>query len=289
MAADFPTVAVLGTGTMGAGMAGNIAAADLPVRVWNRSRDKAEPLAAAGATVAASPAEAVECADLVLTMLFDEGAVRDVMADAGPSLRPGTVWVQASTVGVDGAQRLAELAAGLRLVYVDAPVLGTKQPAQVGQLIVLASGPDESRDVCAPVFEAVGSRTLWVGPAGNGSRLKLAVNSWVLLVNEGVAESLALTEALGLDPELFLQTLEGGPLDSPYLQLKGKAMLAGAWDPAFALAGAAKDAGLIVAAADRVGTDAGLVEVVRDHLERAVSEGHGDLDMAATYLSHLRR
>src|SRR5689334_22587005 len=152
--ADQPTVAVLGTGTMGAPMARNIAAAGLPVRVWNRSKDKAESLAEVGAHIADSPAEAVDGADIVLTMLFDADAVFDVMEAAAGALTPGAVWVQASTVGVTGEQRLATLAEELGLVYVDAPVSGTKQPAEAGALTVLASGPDEVRERLAPVFDA---------------------------------------------------------------------------------------------------------------------------------------
>jgi len=189
-------------------------------------------------------------------------------------------------VGIEGSARLAALADELGIVYVDAPVLGTKGPADAGQLTVLASGPDEARDAVTPVLDAIGARTLWLGPAGQGQRLKLVANAWVLTVVEGVAESLALARALGLEPQHFLDVVKGGALDAPYVQLKGAAMIAGEFDAQFPLWGAAKDAGLIEEAAQEAGVDLAIVPAVRGHFERALADGHGDKDMAATYLSH---
>ena len=280
------TVALLGTGTMGDGMARNIAAAGLDLRVWNRSRAKAEPLAEVGATVADTAADAVRGADVVVTMLFDVDSVAATVEELGEALAPGTLWLQTTTVGVDGAERLGRLAEERGLVYVDAPVLGTRKPAQDGTLVVLASGPREAQAALAPVLEAIGQRTMWVGEAGAGSRLKLAANAWVLTAVEGIAESLTLTRALGLDPALFLEAVAGGAMDAPYVQVKGNAMIAGDYTPAFGLSGAVKDARLISAAAAEAGVDLAVLEAVRRHLERAEQAGHGDEDMAATYAAH---
>ncbi len=283
---DQPTVALLGTGVMGAGMARNIAAAGLPLRVWNRTRDKAGPLGDAGATVCETPAEAADGADIVVTMLFDADSVAAVMREAASGLTPETVWLQTATVGVEGCQELATLAEELGVRYVDSPVLGTRKPAEDGTLVVLASGPEDTRETVAPVLEAIGSRTLWLGAAGKGSRLKLVANSWVLTVVEGIAESLTLAEALGLDPQQFLDVVKGGAMDAPYVQLKGSAMLAGEFATAFGLDGAAKDAELIVEAARAAGADLAVIEAVRDHYVRAREAGHGDKDLSATYLAH---
>src|SRR4051794_40040755 len=206
---DQPTVALLGTGTMGAGMARNIAGAGIPLRVWNRTRAKAEPLAQLGAEVADSPADAVRGADVVITMLFDADSVAAVLEEARDGVRDGAVLLQQSTVGVEGTERLRSLATDLGLVYVDAPVLGTRKPAEDGALVVLASGPEEVRGRVAPVLEAISSRMLWVGEAGQGTRLKLVANSWVLTVVEGIAEALSLAKALGLDPRQFLEVVKG--------------------------------------------------------------------------------
>lgn len=278
------TVALLGTGTMGAGMARVIAGAGLDLRVWNRTRSRAEPLADV-ATVCSSVAEAVAGADLVVTMLYDADSVAEAMEAARGALGADAIWVQQSTVGVDGTTRLAALAEDLGVAFVDAPVLGTRKPAADGALVVLASGPEDLRERVQPLFEAIGSRTVWVGEAGAGSRLKLVANGWILTVLDGVARSLALAGSLDLDPRLFLEAVRGGAVDAPYVQMKGAAMLAGDFEPAFALSGALKDAELLLAAAVGARAPVASVALVRDHLAAAVEAGYGDLDMAAVYLS----
>ena len=276
-----PHVALLGTGIIGAGMARNIAAAGIPLVVWNRTLAKAEGL---GATVAESPAEAVAEAEIVVTVLADGPTVAAVVRDANP--RRGTIWLQSATVGVEACGELEALADELGLVYVDAPVLGTRGPAEAGQLTVLASGPEDARGPLTPVLDAVGAKTLWLGPAGAGSRLKLVVNAWVLTIVEGVAESLALARALGLDPQVFLDAVKGGATDAPYVQLKGAAMLAGEFDPQFPLWGALKDATLVQEAGAAAGVDMAIAGVLREHFQRAVDAGHAEQDMAATFLTH---
>jgi 3-hydroxyisobutyrate dehydrogenase len=284
MSAPLPHVTLLGTGTMGAGMARNLAADGLPTTVWNRTAERAAPLAEAGCTVATDLAQAVRGADVVVTMLFDAEATERCLAEAGDALAPGTLWIQTATVGVEATERFVALAAERGLVLIDAPVLGTKGPAESGDLVVLASGPDDAHRRAAPVFDAIGSRTMWVGPAGAGSRLKLAANAWVLSVVQGISESLALTRELGLDPALFLEAVRGGALDAPYVKVKGASMLAGDFAPAFGLSGAAKDAELILRAADSVGLDLAGARAVAGRLEDGVQQGRGDLDLSAIFL-----
>lgn len=278
-------VAVLGAGgMMGLPMARNMARAGLQVRAWNRTREKAEPLAQDGVTVCASPPEAADGAAILVTMLGDTDAVISAAGRAlGGDTRPD-VWVQMSTVGIEGTERCAELAREHGVAFVDAPVLGTVAPAERGELIVLASGPDELHERLRAVFDAVGTRTIWAGAAGAGSRLKLATNTWVLTVVEGGAETLALAEGLGLDPAMVLDALSGGPLDLPYLQMKGKSMIERDFPPSFKLALAAKDAGLAEDAARSAGLDLPLVSAVRTRMQEAARE-HGDEDLAATFLA----
>ena len=276
------SVAVLGTGIMGAGMARNMLRAGLDVTVWNRSTDKAKPLADDGATVADGAADAVAGADVVVTMLFDADAVADVMDTALDHLPSGAVWVQSSTVGVDGTGRLAELARTKDVAFLDAPVLGTKAPAENGQLVVLASGPSSLREKVTEVLDAVGAKTQWVGETpGDSSRLKLAVNAWIATVVNGVAQSVALTRGLGLDPQQFLDAVSGQAVDAPYVQLKGKAMIDGDYAPSFELDGVIKDVDLILAAMGDAGTDTTLVTALRDRLDDSSRAGHGEEDMAA--------
>jgi 3-hydroxyisobutyrate dehydrogenase len=286
--ADNISVSVLGTGIMGAAMARNLARAGLDVRVWNRTKSKAEPLAADGITVADSPAEAVAGASVVLTMVYDGSAALDAMRQAAPGLGAGTVWVQSTTVGVDAVAELAAFADQQGLRMVDAPVLGTKQPAENGQLIILAAGPVELRDAVAPVLDAVGRRTLWVGDdaaAGAGTRLKLVANSWVLAANNGTAEALALANGLGVDFQHFLDVIEGGALDLPYLRTKAAAVLSGNLEASFAVTTAEKDARLIVEAGERAGVRLDVAAAGAERLRRAAALGHGDEDMAASYFA----
>jgi 3-hydroxyisobutyrate dehydrogenase len=280
------TVAVLGTGTIGEPVARNVARASIDVRVWNRTREKAEPLAQHGATVCDTAAEAARGAELVVTFLADADATAETVEEV--EFEGGDVWIQSATVGVDGAERLAELAQEKGVAFVDAPVLGTRKPAEEGKLVVLASGPDDVLDRCEPLFDAIGEKTRRLGAVPNGSKLKMVTNLWLLAVTEGAAEAIALAEGLGLDPREFLATMEGSQIDTPYLHLKGEAMIEGKLDPSFKLELAAKDAALVLDAAGRAGVNAPVGRAVREAFDRGVELGHGDEDMAAVYFAAKR-
>ena len=287
------TVAVLGAGgTMGFAMARNIARAGIAVRAWNRTRAKAEPLAADGAYIADTPADAATGAGIVLTMLTDadtvitvmecaEGAL-PVMADSDQPDHP--IWLQMSTIGEEATEWCTGLAGRYGVGFVDAPVLGTRQPAEQGQLVVLESGPEEARPRVQPVFDAIGHRTIRLGEAGAGTKLKLVTNSWVLAVVEAGAETIALAEGLGLDPALFFQAIETGPLDLPYLRTKAQAMTDRDFTPAFRLGLAAKDADLVADAAWQHGLELPLFDAIARRLGQGSAE-HGDEDVSATYLT----
>src|SRR3982751_1174083 len=270
------TIAVLGTGTMGAPMARNLVEAGIDVRAWNRTAEKAR--AVDGAQVCETPAQAAEGADFVLTMLADGEAVEETVREL--DFR-GAVWLQMSTVGIEATELLMERSG--EAPFVDAPVVGTKQPAEKGELTVLASGPRHARERAKAVFDAGAGRVVELGEAGEGTRLKLVINSWLVILVEGLAETMAFSEAIGIDPERFLETIEGGPTGPAYAQLKGKMMVARKFDPAFSLALARKDAQLVLDAAERHGFDAALVEVVARKMDEAIAAGHGDEDMAATF------
>jgi 3-hydroxyisobutyrate dehydrogenase len=282
------TMAVLGTGIMGSAMARNWLEAGETVRVWNRTRAKAEPLAKAGGRVADDPATAVDGADVIVTMLYDADAVAEVMEAAGDRLRPGALWLQMSTVGIEGAQRLAELAARYQLTYVDAPVVGTREPAEQGKLTALASGPDEVRERVERLLRPIAAKALWLGPAGAGSRMKLVANTWVLTATAGIANSFALADALGLDGNAFLEVIGGGPLDLKYAHVKGALMMRREFPPSFPVGGALKDANLILAAGESAGVDLAAVEAARRHLDEVARRSHRDEDMAAMYLAARR-
>jgi 3-hydroxyisobutyrate dehydrogenase len=283
-------VAVLGTGIMGAGMARSLLRSGLDVTVWNRSPGRAVPLAADGAHVTTTAAEAVAATDAVVTMLWDGESVAEVMTTALPAAPDGVLWAQTSTVSLhDAAGRLHALAGRHGARYVDAPVLGTRQPAEEGKLTVLAAGPGPLREPVRPLFDAIASRTVWVSERpGDGTRLKLVANSWVGTIVAATAQAIALARGLGLDPQVFLDMVKGGAVDTPYLHLKGQAMIAGEFPPAFTVDGAVKDTGLIAAAMREADTDAALMDAVARQFRKTAEGGHGREDMAAVYRAFLR-
>ena len=282
-------VTVLGTSIMGAGMARSLLRSGLDVSVWNRSPGRAAALAASGAHVASTAAEAVAGADAVVTMLWDGSSVAEVMTAALPAAPDGVLWAQTSTVSLhDAGERLPALAGRRGARYIDAPVLGTRQPAEEGKLVVLAAAPSQLRDPVRPLFEAIAARTVWVSERpGDGTGLKLVANSWVGTIVAATAQAIAFAQGLGLDPQLFLDTVKGGAVDTPFLHLKGQAMIAGEFPPSFTVDGAVKDTGLIAAAMRDSGTDAALMDAVAQKFRTAAERGHGGEDMAAVFRAFL--
>jgi 3-hydroxyisobutyrate dehydrogenase len=277
-------IAFLGTGTMGLPMARNLLDAGFAVRAWNRSIERAQPVIELGAEVFADPREAAEGSELVVTMLSDADAVLETAERAFEGLAENPIWLQMSTIGIEGVERCAELAERVGVQLVDAPVLGTREPAERGDLIILASGPASVKDACEPVFDALGSRTLWLGDVGAGTKCKVVVNSWIVGVVGVLAETITLAEALEIDPNRFFDAVEGGPLDLPYARMKGEEMIEKSFgSPAFRLALSRKDADLVLDAAQRGSLDVPVMRAVAERLHRAEESGHGDDDMAATY------
>ena len=274
-------IALLGTGTMGAGMTRSLLRAGLPVTVWNRTTEKARPLADDGATVAESAEEAVQDADVVITMLFDADSVQSVVGDVADGMRDA-VWLQSSTIGPDATERVAAFAKDRGLTLVDAPVLGTKGPAEQGKLVMLVSGPADAIDKAQPALDAMGSKTMRLGDEpGRASALKIVANAFIGTLTAGIAQSVALAESLGLDPADFTGALAGGASDSPYVQVKGKAMIEGTTDDAqFQLDGVLKDLRLARGVAEQQGVSIALLDAAVESYERASGEGHGSEDMA---------
>ncbi|MCA5923750.1 NAD(P)-dependent oxidoreductase [Curtobacterium oceanosedimentum] len=275
-------VTVLGTGAMGAGVAGSLLREGHEVTVWNRSADRAAPLADRGATVATSPADAVERAEVVLLTLFDTDAVVDVLERAAGAAPSDSVWVQASTIGVDGTATVVQLAEQHGITLVEAMMLGTKAPAEQGKPTMLAAGPGELLDRVTPVLDAVGAKTVRAGDhVGDGTALKLAANAWIASITAATGQSLAIAAALGLDPDLFLQAIEGSASDSAYAHTKGAAMIARTFPAQFALDGLRKDIGLITDAARTAGVSTTLLEALDRVYADASAAGHGADDIAA--------
>jgi 3-hydroxyisobutyrate dehydrogenase len=283
--AAMPVIAFLGTGRMGGPMAANLARAGFTVRAWDRTPSHAAALVQDGATVAASPAEAVKGAGILITMLADGPATEEAWQrpDGLLAAGPGLIWVQMATVGIEWTQRFANTAARYGVSFFDAPVSGSQGPAQAGELTILASGPHWLRETVTPVFAALGRTTAWIGPAGNGTRAKLALNNWLADLAETTAETLSFARQLGLDPAVIVDLLESTPLGSPYAVQKARSMLAGDFSPAFALKHALKDAELAAQAAQDSGTELTLTSALLPRWRRAAAAGYADDDIAAIY------
>jgi 3-hydroxyisobutyrate dehydrogenase len=274
------TVAVLGIGAMGHGMASSTVRAGLPTIVWNRTPEPTRDLAARGAEVAKTAADAARRAGIVLTMVTDTDAVLSIARDQGmlAALAPGAIWVQTSTIGL-GIEQVVALVERERpdVTLLDAPVSGSKGPAEQGQLTIFASGPDEVRSRVAPLFDALGQRTVWVGGVGSGSRLKLVNNTWLAFTAEAVASSLALGRQLGLETDTIGDALAGGPLVSPWQAAKLERIVKGEFSAQFALSLALKDVRLALQAADDDRYTA--LTCLAEEWQRVVDGGLGDQDL----------
>lgn len=280
------TIAVLGAGLIGAPVARNLHRQGFTVHAWNRTAAKAQPLVADGILAFGDPADAVRGADIIVTVLKDGTSVQEAIQAAAPAFGKAAIWVQLSTVGIEGIETLAALAEQHGLAFYDAPIQGTRQPAELAQLIILASGPVEGRAAVQPVFDAIGKRTLWVSEQiGASSRLKLALNSWAFALTHGLAESLAIAKGLGVDPALVVDVVTGGPIDSGYFQAKAAAILAENYTASFSIVNAVKDARLVVDAAAQAGVQVDVAQAGLRRFERALEAGHGGKDMAASYLA----
>jgi 3-hydroxyisobutyrate dehydrogenase len=281
-----PRVALLGAGTMGAGMAQRMLDLGFPVNVWNRTPGPAAALAQRGATVRAKPTEAVADAEVVVTMLSNADAVADVMLRGGTldALPSDATWAQMGTIGVEAIERLAAEIARRRphVVFVDAPVSGSREPARNGRLLILASGPDRSHDAVDAVFAALGQRTLWLGRAGTASRLKLVLNAWLAFEIEAAAEASALAERLGVPYAALANAVTGGPLASATALSKLAKMEGGDYSADFSLEWALKDLDLALAASGAETTP--VVMAIAERWRRLVAQGHGHFDISAARL-----
>jgi 3-hydroxyisobutyrate dehydrogenase len=280
-------VAVLGAGIMGSAMTRNLVAAGVNTRVWDRSPAATAPLADAGALVVPSAQEAVRNADVVITMLPTADAVESVVFDGGvaDAFADGCVWAQMGTIGVESTRRIKDRLAAQRpaVTFVDAPVSGSKGPAEQGQLLILASGPAAAADRVGPVFDILGRKTVWLGQAGQGSVVKLIVNAYMSILIEGVAETMELADRLGIGHQEVAEAIEGGPLDAPIADAKLHKMDRSDYAAEFPLEWALKDVDLAISAAGEEAPP--LLAALSGQWHAAVAAGHGRQDISAARLA----
>jgi 3-hydroxyisobutyrate dehydrogenase len=280
-------VAVIGAGIMGSAMARNLVAAGVNTRVWDRSASATGPLVEAGAVATASARDAVRGAAVVITMLPTADAVESVIFDGGvaDAFADRCVWAQMGTIGVEATQRIRDRLATKRpsVMFADAPVSGSKGPAEQGQLLILASGPPAAADVLSPVFGILGRKTVWLGQAGQGSVVKLVVNAYMSILIEGVAETMELADRLGIGHQELAEVIEGGPLDAPIADAKLHKMDRGDYAAEFPLEWALKDVDLAISAA--AGQAPPLLAALSRQWHTAVADGHGRQDISAARLA----
>jgi 3-hydroxyisobutyrate dehydrogenase len=279
-------VAVLGTGTMGSAFARRLLGAGMPVRVWDVSYAAAARLADAGAHVARNPEEAVADAGVVLTMVPTIASLEETMPRVLPAMRAGATWLQMSTIGVEGTERAETLCKQLRpdVTFVDAPVSGSKAPAEQGKLLILASGPAPALDELTPVFAALGQKTMRWDRAGSGSRMKMVLNTWLAILAEGISETAALAQSLDVSLDDLSACLASTALNAPWALAKLAKIEREAFDPDFSLALATKDLHLALDAAAGAHRTLPIAETIGKQWDDALRAGLGDRDVAGAYL-----
>ncbi|KAI1129447.1 hypothetical protein F5Y10DRAFT_151583 [Nemania abortiva] len=273
-------IGFIGLGTMGTPMALNLAR-KFPITVWNRSPSRYPPLAAAGARIGATPSEVARDSDVIFTMLFDAPAISEVLPDLKTALR-GKTLVNASSVPEEFSHYLAREVSLAGGQFVEMPVSGSKLPAEQGQLVALLAGDADAVEQVRDVVNAtIASAAVYCGPVGHGLRTKYAVNLYMIALTAGLAESLNLAKAQGIDPAVIQEVLNSGPTASAYARNKMAKVIAQDWSPQAAAKDCYNSSKLICAAAEAVDARSPLIALCRTMYEEATKAGFGDEDMIA--------
>ncbi|MDL4915056.1 MAG: NAD(P)-dependent oxidoreductase [Enterobacterales bacterium endosymbiont of Blomia tropicalis] len=277
-----PEVAVLGLGAMGHAFAANLLKKGFTVHGWNRTRARGKDLVEAGLKLTDQATEAVKQADVVIVMLSDGATTETVLHQVKDALKQGAVLCQMGTIGVEKTDALIAFFANARedIIFIDAPVSGTKAPAENAQILVMASGDQTRAAAAETVFSAIGKGTQWLGEAGAGSRMKLVINSWLIGLMQSLAESTRLAEQFGFSTDDMWNVLDGGPLAAPYAKMKLGMIASDDYTPQMHLVWALKDARLALDAAD---SKLPALENIADVWQQAVDAGYGEQDLAVIY------
>jgi 3-hydroxyisobutyrate dehydrogenase-like beta-hydroxyacid dehydrogenase len=278
-------IGFIGLGHMGSGMARCLLKAGHRLKVYNRSRDKAEKLAAEGAVVVDRPGDACR-GDAVITMLADDGAVEGVTFGEGnilASLGQNTVHVSMSTISVALSDRLSQAHGKAGRAYIAAPVFGRPDAAAAGKLFIVAAGPAKTVARCQPLFNAMGQKTFELGEKPSAANLvKLSGNFLITVVIESLGETVALTRKAGIDPHKFLDILTSSLFAAPIYKTYGGIIADQKFEPAgFKMTLGFKDNRLALAAAEALAVPLPLASQIHDHFLTAIAQGHGDRDWSA--------
>ncbi|TKJ89802.1 NAD(P)-dependent oxidoreductase [Paenibacillus sp. CFBP13512] len=280
-------IAWIGTGHMGLPMAHNLLKEGYNVQVYNRTIERAQPLAEAGATLYASPVEAIAQAEAVFIMLTKKEAIDDVLSgEQGilSQLRAGTYVINMSTISPEEAKEFAEQISAQGAIYVDAPVSGSVAPAEQGTLVILAGGQTAEIEACQPFFDILGKKTIHFGEVGNGSAAKLSINLLLGISTQAIAESLLIAERSGLQREQVLEMFGESAVATPLLAGKKEMFIHNEFPAAFMLSLISKDLGLLTTEAKRLNLQLPLAEAADRTYREANNNGKGELDLAAIWL-----
>ena len=277
-------IGFLGLGIMGTAMSRNCLKAGFEVMVWNRSAAPAQALGESGAAVAATPAEAAAYGDVIILMLTGPEACEAVLFGpdgAAAHLGPGKIVANMSTISPAYARQAATRVRRTGAEYVDAPVSGSKKPAEDGTLVILAGGCEETIDAIEPVLLAMGKKVARCGEAGLGSTMKITVNMLLGAMVEGLAETVRYGEALGLDRQALLDVILAGPMANDLFRLKDPMFRADAYPPQFPAKHMAKDLGFALDAAAEAEVAMPTLAVLAGLYRKLVTMGLGEADFAA--------
>ena len=279
-----PHVALLGLGTMGAGMAGRLLAAGFPLSVYNRNANRAKPYAERGASVASSPREAASQAEIVISMVADDVASREIWLGTNGALagvKPGAVLIEASTLTVGWVKELATSASQAHSEFLDAPVTGTKPHAESGQLLFLVGGSAKALDRVRPVLSVLGRDAIHLGPTGSGALMKLINNFLAAVQAVSFGEALSLMEAGGLDRAKATSILIEGAPGSPILKRVAERVATGDFTPHFHLSLMAKDVSYAIEEGRRRHLNMQTAAAALAAFKQAVASGLGEKDFTA--------
>lgn len=277
-------VAIMGLGIMGSGMAGRILSAGFPLSVYNRNPEKAEPFVEKGAHLAKSPGEASSQAAVVISMVADDTASRDIWLGEGGALaaaKRGSVIIESSTLTVGWVEQLASEAAKHGCEFLDAPVTGTKPHAESGQLLFLAGGSATALEAARPVLSVLGRDVIHLGPAGSGARMKLINNFLAAVQTVSFGEALAMIEAGSLDSKKAISILADGVPGSPMVKRVVARIESGDFTPHFFMRLMAKDVGYAIEEARADGVDPQTASAALNVLKQAIAKGFGDRDFTS--------
>jgi len=279
-------IGFIGLGTMGTPMAQNIIRGGYDMVVYNRNASKCAPLKKEGALIADSPQEvAAEC-DLTLTIVSDPQAALAVsLGDDGvlKGLSPGKGYIDLSTVDAATSQKIASAVTEVGARFLEAPVSGSKKPAEDGTLIILAAGDNGLYEEALPLFGLLGKAAHYFGDVGRGAMMKLAVNMVMGSMTVALSEGLTLAKGAGLDPAALLDVLDEGVVSNPLFRLKGPAMLRGEFTTAFPLKHMQKDMRLALEAGDDAGSTLPVANAANVKFLESLADGYGDEDMSAVF------